>query len=98
IGTGISVPRFCSLTGSDSKQCFFKPVDCPLIELIGQVLGEQRAAHAVCGPLNWLGLPDPSMLLPRFQDLLATYRRAYDHINDLQSKIVDLHKKLNFQP
>src|SRR5262249_7990189 len=94
----ISPPRYCALKGNDQNNCLFKFVDCPLILLIGQYLGEQRAAISVCGPLAWTGLPDPATFRPKIRDAIALYRGAYQAVHDVQSKILDLHKKLGFAP
>jgi archaellum component FlaC len=53
--SGANWPRFCSLQGKESLICAAKPVTCPLIQVVGDLLGEATAAHAVCGDPHVLG-------------------------------------------
>jgi hypothetical protein len=55
LASGANLPRFCSLQGKESLICAAKPVTCPLIQVVGDLLGEATAAHAVCGDPHVLG-------------------------------------------
>jgi hypothetical protein len=55
LASGANLPRFCSLDGKDSLICAAKPVTCPLIQVVGDLLGEATAAHRVCGDPHVLG-------------------------------------------
>lgn len=98
LGFRVNVPRYCSLEGEQSQKCMFRPVDCPLIMLIGEALGEQTAAMSVCGPLQLLGLPNPEDFKPKFGDLIDRYRRAYKLVKGLQDKIIQIHQDLGLAP
>jgi hypothetical protein len=78
-------PRVCTNNGD----CSFRPIDCAMVRLFGELLGEQMEAYKLCTPLQALGLPTPDELLPKFDEVtkfVQSEMKKCDDARDALSK------------